>query len=104
MFILGQKRDLLVNMSRIHALHLYELPDIEDEKYRILAWFGTTDEDCWGLGDYETEERAKEVLRDIWQMYGRYLHRDRSPAILRGTLDISEMLFVPPKIYEMPEI
>lgn len=74
-----------------------------EKKYRILAWYGSSEDDCWGIGDYDTEARAKEIVREIWQKYGVYLHRQGGPAILKGSVDLPEAFWVLPKIYEMPK-
>lgn len=107
MLILGQNGDVMVNLERIQAITTYCLGNFEQgkkvEKCRVLAWFGTGEDDCWGIGDYETEDRAKEVIRAIWQKYGEYLHRPGDPAILRGSVEIPEAVWVLPKLYEMPQ-
>lgn len=106
MQILSQNREVMVNMDRIHSVSVYGfLQSTKDKqkKYRILAWYGNGEDDCWGIGDYATEERAKEIVREIWMKYGEYLHRQGGSAILAGTSDIPEAFFVLPKLYEMPE-
>lgn len=109
MLILGQSMDKVVNLDMIIALTIYRLGDWEkgkeiEKKFRILAWSGNGEGDCFGLGDYATEERCKEIIFEIHKKCGEYIHRPYSPAVLRGTSDIPEMLFVPPKVYEMPEV
>lgn len=101
MLILAQNRTVLVNMDRIDSIVVRNL---EDNKFRILAYYGNKDTDCWGIGDYETEKRAKEILLEIMRKYAQYLHRPASPAMLKGSLDISEAIFVFPKVYEMPGV
>lgn len=108
MLILGQSGDVMVNLERIQAITTYCFGDFErgkkvEKKCRVLAWFGTGKDDCLGIGDYETEDRAKEIIRAIWQKYGEYLHRPGGPAILRGSVDIPETVWVLPKLYEMPQ-
>ena len=100
MLILAQNRTVLVNMDQINSIVVH---NFGDNKFRILAYYGNENTDCWGIGDYETEERAKEILLEIMGKYAQYLHRHASPAMLRGSLDISEAIFVFPKVYEMPE-
>lgn len=100
MLILSQNRDVVVNMNNTHSLSVY----MTDGKFVILAWFGTSENDFWRIGDYETEDRAKETIREIWQKYGEYLHRTGGPAIFRGTSAVDEAFWVLPKIYEMPEV
>lgn len=55
------------------------------------------------LGEYATEERAKEVLMEIIKKYSSYLQLDGGPAILQGQMDIQPNIFNIPKVYEMPE-
>lgn len=100
MLILAQNRTVLVNMDRINSIVVHNLGD---NKFRILTYYGNKNTDCWGIGDYETEERAKEILLEIMGKYAQYFHRHASPAMLRGSSDISEAIFVFPKVYEMPE-
>ncbi len=109
MLILSQSGEVMVNVERIHTLSIYKIADYKrgeriQEKFRILAWYGTTEDDCRGIGDYETENRAKEVLAEIWRKYGEYLHRPGGPAVLRGSSDVPEAFWVLPKVYEMPEV
>lgn len=108
MLILCQNGDMIVNLDRVHSITTYNFGDCkkgkEDAmKCRILAWFGTTEDDCWGIGDYATEERAKEIIKEIWMKYGEYLHRQGGPAMLRGSVDVPEAFLILPKIYEMPK-
>lgn len=55
------------------------------------------------LGEYATEERAKEVLMEIIKKYSSYLQLDGGPAILQGQMDIQPNIFNIPKVYEMPK-
>ena len=101
MLILAQNRTVLVNMDRINSIVVH---NFGDNKFRILAYYGNKNTDCWGIGGYETEERAKEILLEIMGKYAQYLHRPASSAMLRGSSDISEAIFVLPKVYEMPHV
>lgn len=108
MLILGQDGDVIVNIERIHAITIYELGDYGrckemERRFRILALYGNRDDICWGIGDYATENRAKEVIREIFEKYGQYLHRKGGPAILKGSVDVPEEFWVLPKVYEMPK-
>ena len=109
MQILGQSGDKMVNLEKIIALTIYNLGDWQrgkevKDKYRILAWSGNEEQDCFGLGDYATEDRCKEIIKEIWTISGQYYHSHGGPAILRGTSDVPELFFVPPKVYQMPEV
>ena len=71
MLILAQNRTVLVNMDRINSIAVHNLGD---NKFRILAYYGNENADCWGIGDYETEERAKEILLEIMEKYANVYH------------------------------
>lgn len=108
MLILGQNGDVMVNVERIHSITTYQLGDYErgkemEKRFRILAWYGSGEDDCWGIGDYATEDRAKEVIREIWEKYSQYMHRQGGPAILKGSVAVPEEFWVLPKVYEMPK-
>lgn len=108
MQILGQNGDKMVNLEKIIALTIFKTGDWQkgeevEKKYRILAWSSNEEQDCFDIGDYATEGRAKEIIKEIWQKYGEYLYRRGGPAILKGTVDVPEAFWVLPKIYEMPQ-
>lgn len=65
MLIIGQDKEVVVNIKMVQQLTIY---DIEDG-CRVLAWFGAGDENCVGIGDYKTRERAKKVLYEIAELY-----------------------------------
>lgn len=58
---------------------------------------------CAFLGEYKTEERAKEVLQEIVNEYAKYLRLNGGPAILQGQIDIQPNIFNIPKVYIMPK-
>lgn len=109
MLILSQDGEAVVNVNNLQAITIYQInekiagKDME-KKFRILALNGTTDDECLGIGDYVSVDRAKEVLQEIWQEYGAYLHRHGGPAILKGSVDVPEAFWVLPKTYKMPEV
>ncbi len=109
MLILGQNKDMIVNLDQIHSITVYKHKEskkgegVNEKKFRILAWYGDEEYDYWELGDFTTEDRAKCIVSEIFSKYGEYIHRPYSPAIFRGTSDVEEALFVLPKIYEIPE-
>ena len=108
MLILGQSGDVMVNVEHHQCFSIYQINNHEhgkemEKRFRILAWYGSGEDDCWGIGDYATEDRAKEVLREIWEKYAQYLHRKGGPAILKGSVDVPEEFWVLPKVYEMPK-
>ncbi len=108
MLILGQNGDVMVNVERIHTISTYQSGNYEngkvmEKRFRIIAWYGSGESDYFYIGDYATEDRAKEVIQEIWKKYGEYFHRTGGPAILKGSVDVPEEFWVLPKVYEMPK-
>lgn len=116
MLILSQDGTKIVNFDVASAITMYESKSgykfdgisgnkirVVDNNFQICAWFGNKADYYLRIGDYATEERAKEIIREIWQKSGEYLHRKGGQAILRGSIDIPEAFLVLPKIYEMPK-
>lgn len=99
MLILGQSGEVAIIVKNIQALTVYNK---SADSVCILAWSGNGADDCYGLGDYADKERAKQIIKEIWQKYGEYLHRKSCPAILKGSVDLPEEFWILPKIYEMP--
>lgn len=99
MQILGQSGDKMVNLEKIIALTIYNMGDWQkkvENRYRILAWSGNEEQDCFGIGDYATKERAKEIIREIWQKCGHL----GGPARISA---VDEAFWVLTKLYEMPQ-
>ena len=99
-----QKESLENKLGDIFVSALIANVRIDDTKlsgYGIYAYF---EKDNWSvLGEYKTEERAKEVLQEIAQKFSSYLKLEGGPAILQGQIDIQPNIFNIPKVYEMPE-
>lgn len=57
---------------------------------------------CAFLGEYKTEERAKEVLKEIVEKYSSYLELKGGVALMQGGMNIQPNIFNIPKVYEMP--
>lgn len=100
----AQKEFLESTALGILAPLLKERTGIEHMKlsgYGIYAYF---EKDNWSvLGEYKTEERAKEVLAEIVQKYSSYLQLTGGPAIMQGQMNIQPNIFNIPKTYEMPK-
>ncbi len=68
---------------------------VEDIKgYGIYVYFDN--EDNIILGQYKTEERAKEVLQEIKYKYTEYVQLNNPRTGIEG-------IYAIPKVYEMPE-
>ena len=67
MIIVNQSKDELVNFDNIMCINII---DCEEDGYLISAGFIVGRDDNYrDLGYYKTEERAKEVLREIVAVY-----------------------------------
>ena len=62
MIIVSQDKEIIINFNNVQAINVHY-----QNKKQVCAWFNV-DEDPNGsvvLGEYKTEERAKEVIKDI---------------------------------------
>lgn len=97
MVILSQDKEILVNFNNIQAVNIRL-----NNKKQICAWFNV-DNDPKGsvlLGEYETEERAKEILID---MRDHLLNVDKLKGTLPAIEAIAYATMIRGKVYEMPE-
>lgn len=89
MIIINQDKDLIVNFDNVNAIGLNK-----DNAAQIVST--TSNGDKQKLGLYESEERAKEVLKEIIKRYNKALI-----TINRGTGQ--QKFYDLPKVYYMPE-
>ena len=88
MLIVNQDRDKIVNFGNLTQVYITQ----DEEKIACFIRFETVDSLYDDLGEYKTEERAKEVLQEIIEAY----------------LDCNEeniyekFAYVKNKVYEMP--
>lgn len=94
MIIVSQDKERIFNFDNISYI------EISANKTTIRCQ--RTNENIW-LGNYETEERAKEVLQEIVKEYTTYLSITGGPALVQGGMDIQPNVFNIPKVYKMPE-
>ena len=100
----AQKESLENKLGDIFVSVLIANVGIDDTKLRGYGIYAYFEKDNWSvLGEYKTEERAKEVLQEIAQKFSSYLKLEGGPAILQGQIDIQPNIFNIPKVYEMPE-
>lgn len=64
MIIVSQDKDVIVNFERINYMGITKKDD-----YSYSIYLNFADSDWKNIGDYRTEERAKEVLREIIDTY-----------------------------------
>lgn len=62
MIIVSQNKENIVNFEKVNIINIHQL-----NKKQIGAWFSCNEEENNNilLGEYATEERAKEVLQEI---------------------------------------
>ena len=65
MLIVNQDRDKIVNFGNLTQVYITQ----DEEKIACFIRFETVDSLYDDLGEYKTEERAKEVLQEIWEFY-----------------------------------
>jgi hypothetical protein len=107
MIIISQDKMEIFNFDEIFRLYVDNWSNeefaTEPNCFCIKAEKSSDNMICAFLGEYKTEERAKEVLQEIVQKFSSYLKLEGGPAILQGQIDIQPNIFNIPKVYEMPE-
>lgn len=98
MIIVSQDKKRIINFKNITDINI----EFIHSDYELRASF-IGECESFNIGNYEEEERAKEVLQEITQKYSSYLKLEGGPAILQGQMDIQPNIFNIPKVYEMPE-
>ena len=66
MIIVSQEKDGIINFDNILVIRLST--DFETKKKTII-YVDCVGDEHFGIGKYDTEERAKEVLQEIWKFY-----------------------------------
>jgi 5'(3')-deoxyribonucleotidase len=96
MIIVNQDKDNVINYDNVKSLWIDDnVLDKTNTTFYINA-----DDDF--LGEYKTEERAKEVLKEIVEKYSSYLKLKGGVAFMQGGMNIQPNIFNIPKVYEMP--
>lgn len=65
MIIVSQDRNKIVNFGNLTQVYITQ----DEEKIAYFIRFETVDSLYYDLGEYKTEERAKEVLGEIIELY-----------------------------------
>ena len=101
MIIVSQDKEI-INFDNVTRIFIADFSE-DGDGFGIGADTNSAESQCWDLGYYETEQRAKEILEEIIKKYSSYLKLDGGPAILKGQIDIQPNIFNIPKVYTMPE-
>ncbi len=100
MIIVSQEKDGIINFNNILVIRLST--DFETKKKTII-YVDCVGDEHFGIGKYDTEERAKEVLQEIVKEYSNYLLLKGGASLVQGNMAIQPNVFNIPKVYEMPE-
>ena len=106
MIIVSQDKMEIFNFEEIFRLYVDNWSNeefaTEPNCFCIKAEKSRDNMICAFLGEYETEERAKEVLKEIVEKYSSYLELKGGVAFMQGGMNIQPNIFNIPKVYEMP--
>lgn len=91
MVIISQDKTMILNFEYIETIEIGNPLENNDGKFKILC--DTTSDNQYTIAEYETEERAKEVLQEIINKYKITLYNSRT----------NETVVNVPKVYEMPK-
>ena len=89
MLIVNQDRDKIVNFGNLTQVYITK----DEEKIVCFIRFETVDSIYDDLGQYKTEERAKEVLQEIVSKYKTTLYNSKTNETVANI----------PKVFEMPK-
>lgn len=90
MVIISQDKTMILNFEYIETIEIGNPLENNDGKFKILC--DTTSDNQYTIAEYETEERAKEVLQEIRSKYKITLYKSKT----------NETVVNVPKVYEMP--
>ena len=104
MLIMNQQKTALLNINHIKTIDASPLYLAVGDKPDNRADVQAVDQagTILPLGRYATLDRAKAVLLEIAQEYGKYLSVSGGPCLTVETY-VQPMAFEPPKVYMMPE-
>lgn len=103
MLIMSQSRKALLNLDRASELFLSSVyGDYNGGPVKVLASYPLAEDVTTDLGTYESEERAKEVLEEIFDKYSQYLKTEGGP-LATANFYAPPFAYDPPKVYRMPE-
>ena len=88
MIIVSQDKTKIVNFDNLTQIYITQ----DEEKTATFIRYETVDSLYDDLGEYKTEERAKEVLQEIISKYKTTLYNSKT----------NETVVNVPKVYEMP--
>lgn len=101
MIIVSQDRDKIMNFDNVTTIELST--DYETEK-KIIICINTLGGEHFNIGKYGTEERAKEVLCEIYSRYSvKEMYKRADSKTQEEMIQICVEKGISPFIFEMPE-
>lgn len=94
MLIISQDKKLVLNLKNIEAIGIGDPLENNNGKFQILV--ETTSDNQYPIAEYETEERAKEILEDLTRLYRKNFQ------VIGERGGVTDFIH-PPKVYEMPK-
>lgn len=94
MIIISQDKTMILNFKNIEAIGIGNPLEDKDGKFKILC--NTTSDNQYTMAEYETEERAKEILEDLIRLYRKNFQ------VIGERGGVTDFIH-PPKVYEMPK-
>ena len=92
MIIVSQDKTKIVNFDNLTQIYITQ----DEEKTATFIRYETVDSLYDDLGEYKTEERAKEVLQEIIDKFMEYGQMQKLAGDIKQVCEI-------PKKYEMPK-
>ncbi len=93
MIIVSQDKKQIINLDNLTRIFIEDFSE-DGDGFGIGADTNSAESQCWDLGYYKTEQKAKEVLRKIVRLYSKYEYE-------KTQYDYRK--YEAPKVYEMPE-
>ena len=95
MIIVSQDKTMILNFENIEVIGIGNPLEDKDGKFKILI--ETTSDNQYPIAEYNTEEKAKEIIQKIYCKYEHSKHLLSSKSI--SVQNITDYDF----IYEMPQ-
>lgn len=89
MIIIGQDKSIVVNLNNVDAI---EIGNFKENQYKGTIYARLSSDYFYKIGEYKTEERAKEVLREIITRHGNW-----------ENMKVGQPSGICLPVYEMPE-
>ena len=100
MIIVSQDKSVIVNFNNVEAI---EIGNIEENQCKGTIYARLVSDYFYKIGEYKTEERAKQVLQEIIELYRKDTFY-KETQIDSGVYSRKEINHPLPKVYEMPEV